>query len=1195
MKKKNLLALLLSLMMCGSTVSAFAACGDDSSSSSSSSSSNQVTEMEELKIINSDFETYDDKDGVYPMVTDTEGWTWNRNTASSGTALESQSASGIIDTQDKAWNNLTTSGLPTGKTAATLTEDEAKQYWKDMTAKDKVEYYDAWEKANPKGDIEDDLDFYEDINIDTKDLMVFKNHQDEWYADIKNPRTHNYNPNATVEENEYGKTHTKVLMLRNNHSSNSGNFIGTALKYTSSTNVTVEAGTCAEFSVWVKTANLRDSRNETVVDKGAYIQITHALGSASQAPLVIKNINTEGVPNDAEHNWGWVQYKFALKASPFASSSFSIVLGLGMGGGTNRLEYVNGVAFFDDIKCETVEKLSTEMDDAETVTLSDDDKIYTYAEAAAENNKFTIDFTDTLDKWTDNADYILNDENKWDIAPTTEVRSGKTYSSVQGKNSEGQEIDHPTLPNGWAKDQTPYPTLGKGFDVSKDVVGVYNNVAEALKDSNNVFAQSQYNDIFKDKTYWPGEDANDLATKKALVLFSARGAAYTAKSPAFNLAANQKILYSFFVKTSAMDGMTGAGVKLVNNEGNPAISSIDTTTATKIEVNEKDIHDGWVQCFFFLHNDSALDITGLHFEFTFGPTTIVDTPKDSYQAGFAVFTNFQQKTMTDTEFDCAVASTYAQKVVLEGKVNTATGDDGFGTPVVSEETNIENTYALLTQYTGVYSDSVLVGGTSTVTNAYKNAGLLNKEHAKNYSTILSRLGATGTTDADKWNSVFGDPAYSATATQPLVIENDATAEEAYGFIGSAASVSAGNVTAVSLRVKVKNSVANVYLIDTSTNKFEVMSVSRNLTYWYDDEGNVLAKDPKADDFSARNHTAFKKQANGLYKVNPTWEGAENVDKDLYFANLQAYDVDKTTKNLLLDSDTTYGYNDEWKHDGNDGVAFYNYNETEKWAYAYSDYATNSSHNVKVYDFANAGLTPRYEAKQSKGFSVEITDTDGKWAEVIFYLQAGDEAKNYRLEVWNGSRDGQTVNTTNGGFVAFDTWVVDSAQTTVDEWLATAKKDKVDGANYFEGVFSFYDNAQFLRYDESLDHNKVGDNYETYLSSANAVTTTYLYTETINQALDKTAYKTYTTYANFATVDKVQSADPVEDEDDTTDDTTDTENPTNVWLLASSIIIAAVLLLAVVSLIVRKIAENVRRKRGVIIKKSNRLKKDKKSK
>ena len=1156
MKKKNLVALLLSLMMCGSTVSAFAACGDSSSSSSSSSSSNQTTEMEELKIINSDFETYDDKDGVYPMITDTEGWTWSRNSASSGTALESQSASGIIDTQDKAWNNLTTSGLPTGKTAATLTEDEAKQYWKDMTAKDKVEYYDAWEKANTKGDIEKDLDFYEDINIEVKDLMVFKNHQNELYANIENPRTHDYDENATVEENEYGKTHTKVLMLRNNHSSNSGNFIGTALKYTSSTNVTVEAGTCAEFSVWVKTANLRDSRNERVVDKGAYIQITHALGSASQAPLVIKNINTEGVTD----NNGWVQYKFALKASPFASSSFSIVLGLGMGGGTNRLEYVNGVAFFDDIKCETLE--TYDATGSQIVRLSDDDKIYTYAEAAATNNKFTIDFTDTLGEWKNGADYILNDESKWNIAPTTEVRSGKTYSSVAGQN--------------------PYPTLGNGFAVDKDKKGIYDSVAAALNDSNNVFAQSQYNDIFAGHDYLTGG--------KALVLFSARGAAYTAKSPAFNLAANEKILYSFFVKTSAMDGMTGAGVKLVNNEGNPAISSIDTTTATKIEVNEKDIHDGWVQCFFFLHNDSALEIKDLHFEFTFGPTTIVDTPKDSYQSGFAVFTNFQQKEMTDTEFDCAVASTYAQKVVLEGKVNQATGDDGFGTPVVSEETNIENTYALLTQYTGVYSDSVLVGGTSTVTNAYKNAGLLNKEHAKNYSTILSRLGGNDAT----WESVFGDPAYSATATQPLVIENDATANKAYGFIGAAASVSAGNVTAVSLRVKVENSVANVYLIDTSTNKFEVMSVSRNLTYWYDDEGNVLAKDPKADDFSARNHTAFKKQANGLYKVNPTWEGATGVDKDLYFANLQAYDVDKTTKNLLLDSDTTYAYNDEWKHDGNDGVAFYNYNETEKWAYAYSDYATNPSHNVKVYDFANAGLTPRYEAKQSKGFSVEITDTDGKWAEVIFYLQAGDEAKNYRLEVWNGSRDGQTVNTTEG-FVAFDTWVVDSAQTTVDEWLATAKKDKVDGANYFEGVFSFYDNAQFLRYDESLDHNKVGDNYETYLSSANAVTTTYLYTETINQALDKTAYKTYTTYANFATVDKVQSADPVEDEDDTTDDTTDTENPTNVWLLASSIIIAAALLLAVISLIVRKIAENVRRKRGVIIKKSNRLKKDKKSK
>ena len=1123
------------------------------------------------------------------MGTDVEGWTWSRNSASSGTALESQSASGIIDTQDSAWANFTTTGLPEGKTPATITEEEAEEYWEDMTAKDKVEYYEAWEKANPKGDIEEDLEFYEELNVDVDDLLAFKSYNGEKVVNIQNPRTHDYTEGETVTEDEYGKTDTKVLMLRNNHSSANGDFIGTALKYTSTTTVTVDAGTTAKFSVWVKTANLRDLNNDRVVDKGAYIQITHALGSKSQAPLVIKNINTAGV---TENN-GWVQYNFALKASPFASSSFSIVLGLGMGGGTNRLEYVNGVAYFDDITFETLEDYTPAT--GTKVVGTEDQKIYSQDEAEAVNRTFTIDFTTNLENWmmdkTDaNPDgtYILDNkylttdttQNRWQFGATTEERSGKPYSSVAGNN--------------------PYvPTLGNGFNGEDDFVGVFSNVATALNDPDNDFARAHYNAIFAGHDY--------LTNEKALVLYSARGAAYTAKSPTFNLKQDEKMLFSFFVKTSDMEGISGAGVKLVDNESNPTLSALDTTTAVKIEAGtNKDVHDGWVQCFYFVHNDSGMAINGLYFEFTFGPTTIIDTPKDSYQSGFAVFTKFEHKIMSDSEFDSAVSGSYAQRVVLEGKYSQPTGDSGFGTPVLSEVMDIEKGYALPTEYTGVYSDSVLVGGNSTITNSYTEkyenseetfakAGLLNRENSKNnaaYSTILTRLGGSD------WNSVFGDPGRGATATQPLVIENNKE-NKAYGFVGTASSVAANNFTAVALRVKVSgaNTKASVYLIDTSTENFDVMTVSRNVTYWYDDDGNVLSKDPSADDFSVKNHTAFKKQLNGLYKANPTWEKYSTLSEEYqnaYFANLQAYEVDKNN-NLLLDGATTYDYNDDWKHDGNDGVAFYSYNKDEKWAYAYSNNTT------KVFDFSkvnvdaeNPTLSPRYSSAVSNAFAVtEIGDTKGNWAEVIFYLRAGENAKNYRLEVWNGTRDG--VASTGNGFVAFDSWS-GASESDVDTWLANETKDMEENANFFQSVFSFYDHAQYLRYDENIDYNTVGDNYKTYSSSANTEATAYFYTESTTKVVSNdTEFKTYYTYANYSMLDKVQSADPVEEEDDTTDDTEDEDNSANVWLLASSIIVAAVLVLAVASLIVRKVAENVRRKRGVIVKNTTRLKKEKKTK
>ena len=1186
MKKKNLLALFLALMMASSTATAFAACGgdDDASSSSSSSSSNEDLETEDLAILNSDFETYDDKDGTYPMVTDVQGWTWSRNTASSGTAIESKSASGIVDTDPEAWKQFTTSGLPSGKSISYLVEhvDEAEDLWEDMTAKDKVEFYDAWEKANPKKEIEEELDFYEELNIDVDDLMVFKNNKGEEWATIENPGTHD----GLAEETQYEKTNTKVLMLRNDHSSNSGDFIGTAAKYTSSTNVTVEAGTTAVFSVWVNTANLRDQRNETLVDKGAYIQITHALGSKTQSPLLVKNINTNGE---------WVQYSFTLKGSTYTSSSFTIVLGLGLTGGTNRLEYVNGVAFFDDIECKTMQ--TSEYVAPATTELVDiwaDSKEYPQNEAEAFH--YTLDFTQTWDAddtnhW--NWDVLSNLES---TAPTTEQGTSQTYSSVPKYETNNEPI-------------IPYPTLNGGFSQVGDIVGKFNSVTEALNDASNPFAQAVYNSTFK-PTEKDDED-NDivkyLTDKPALVLFSANGAAYTAKTNDFEIKANDKVMLSFFVKTSEMNGLTGATVKLVDNEGNPALS-IDSTTATKIEVDETDIHDGWVQCFFFIHNDSGMDITNLHFEFSYGPTTIIGTPKSSYQAGYAVFTNFETKTMSDKAFECAVASDHAKVVTLSGKVNDFAGDSGFGTPTLSEATNIEYRYALAKEYTGIYSDSVLVGGNSTATNAYANAGLLDKEHAANYADILENLGADATllataknlennADAKQtakdaawaavWNSVFGDNLYNATATRPLVIETEEN--KAYGFVGNVASVAANSTKTVSLRVKVSaGAIANVYLVDTTDKDFNVLSVERSISYWYDEEGNVLSKDPSDDDFYARYHTAFKKQSNGLYKVNPTWEYAESiVDKDAYYANLQAYEYDAKSGNLLLDSQTTYAYNDDWKHDGNDGYAFYDYNDTEKSAYAYSN------KTVKVLDFSNVtDLQPRYDVAESDGLSVTVEPTGENWVEVVFYLRAGATAKSYRLEVWNGSRDGQTTSAKDS-FVAFDSWSVPSDDSSIDTWLSEAKEeeDKKDEAdrNYFENVFSFYDNGQYLRYDSSLDQNKVGDAFTSYVYAAEGQGVAYLTKKTENRI---------TTYANFTFEENVQTPDPVTDnsDDSNNSDNSDTGEETNPWLLGSSIAVAAALLLAVVSLIIRKVVAYVRKKRGiVVVQKPKREKKEKQSK
>ena len=1177
-RKKNLLAIFMSLMMATSTTVAFASCSNDSSSSSSSSSEESTeseTFSDEGLVKNADFETYDDKDGLNPIVTSVTGWTRSVNSATSGTALSSKAASGIVDTQDDAWKNLTVSNLD--KPAKELTEEEAKSKWDTMSVRDKLEYYSAWKDANDDDDDKDitDLSFYQSFNIDDEDLPLLKQ-DDETFTAVANPRTHDWVEGKEVTEDEDGKTNTKVLMLHNEYSNSSYAHLGTAQKFTSSTSVTVNAGTSANFSVWVKTSNLTctttsGDKTEEVVDKGAYISITHSVGGKTLDPLEVKNINTESV---TENN-GWVKYEFALKGASYADSTFTIVLGLGLGGGTDRYEYVNGYAFFDDIECKLVEnKNAMSVPSGEELTLGSSKEAKIFDASEVDTKKFVLDFSGDFEN------YNLLTQTGWEIAPTTEKRESNNIQYTAIEQSDISKF--PSI----AGAQTYSPSLGAGFDTDYDKYAI-GNIASTLNDDNNAFAKAAYNEYFKDHDY--------LTDGDALILFSAKGATYTAKSPAITIQAGEKVAYSFFVKTSDMNGITGAGVTLLDKEGKPSISGLDTTTISPIKVTvtenetetEKELHDGWQQCFFFIHNDSE-DSATVNFSFTLGSTTVIDTEKSAYGEGFAVFTGFKSKSsldatnpFSDEAFACAASGNYSKVVTLTGETNVAQGDSGFDTATKLSDANIEDGFAIPKNYKGVYSNSAYVGGNvaNTDINVYQNAGLLNKEHAENYTEILEKLGGEGAT----WNSVFDEM-----TTQPLVIYTDDSTEQAgqsYGFIGSTTTVSANTYKAVSLRVKVsEGAVASVYLIDTNDDaRQNCLSVGRTLTYWYDEEGNVLAKDPSAEDFVARTDTAFKLQANGLYKVNPNWSGAEGIDKNAYYANLQAYGV--KAGNLVLENGISYEYSDNWKHDGNDGVAFYDYNETDKTAYAYNTDRVSKENNILVRDFSLASLPARYEAiadGNAKALKAEVTGTGDGWATVTFYLHTGDEAKNYRLEVWSGTRDNSKING-RGAFVAFDAWTVDETDAKITAWLDVAKEGMVEGENYFEGAFSFYDSAKYLRYDESLDENKVGnsyDNFASYSSASNAEKVAYLYKET--------AGVSYVTYADFSTAETTVSAEADDDHDhDHEEEEEAPENTMNVWLLASSIAIAAVLVLAVVSLILRKVVLKSR--------KAQAPKKEKKSK
>ncbi|MBE7086147.1 MAG: hypothetical protein E7366_03240 [Clostridiales bacterium] len=1137
LRKKQLLALFLSVMMT-SSLAALASCTDDEKTDSSSTSSSSAAPEEEVDtgiIKNAHFKTFNTNGGLNVIGTSVTGWT-----RSAGSANSSKSASGIVDTSK--WDDMTTNAV---EDPSKLSDKDAEDKWATLTTKDKLEFYEAWKDANPKKTISKELkDFYQSFNVDAEDLPTCKN------------------PGVAPDSKD-----SNVLMIHNNYYTSSYKGLGTAQKYTASSTVTVKAGTSAEFSVWVRTSDLECATTEgkdpqPAVDKGAYISVAHTVGGKSMDAFEIKNIQTDE----------WTQYSFYLQGASNVDTTFTVSLGLGQGTTSDRLEYVNGYAFFDDIECNTISN-ATYAEKVEGIAeeyvmgfeSAAEDKVFTYS--ADMQKVYALDFFGGFEAY---GDFLTAG---FDIAATTEKSTSgkKTYTAAAGV--EGTEV---------------FKALQPGFNVGNDLTNskVYSNTE--LKAATDEYVQKVYNNYFADGKYLNGENEN------ILLLISSEGAAYTATNKTtFTLDAynpddeNAKNFYaiSFFVKTSDMQGVTGAGVTLneLDEKGEiinkTSISSIDTTSLSKVDINEetKDIYDGWQQCVFFVSNETDAAKT-FSLSFTYGPTGVVSTTKTSYYAGFAAFAGFEQSVMTEKEFASATSGTYTKTVSLTGVEEEKTGDSGFDATSGTSDPNrtIEKGFATLKNYKGVYSDSAYVSnGTDTAVNQLATAGLFNKEYVTienengekvenaDYKAVLEKLGAT------TWEEAFGN------ATQPVVIYNEA-AGKSYGFIGAATTIAANSYKTISLRVKVsEGSTAFVYLMDMEDDTHQKkLAISNKLTYWYDDEGNVCAKDPSDEHFNAKYDVAFKLQANGLYTVNPVWnaETKSGLDEKAYYANLSAYEV-KGTDLVIAEGGASYDYNGEYKNDGMDGIAFYGYNAEAKTAYAYP---VGTENNVVVTDFSKvAALAPRTTTENSKDLVFEIGATNGEWATVTFYLHTGDTEKNYRLEIWSGARDGETT----AGYVMFDSNKPADVDATSFANLIDLRKDDVTEENKFEGAFSFYDSAKYLRYDETLDVNGVGNSYESYLPSA--------YTSGIAY-LKYVGVEGYEMYADYS-LSEVTVTPDVEEEDTTTEeeDEHNHEGETNFGLLFSSIAVAVVLVLAVASIIVRKIVEASRKKKGAQARKAER--------
>lgn len=1142
-RKSKFLAFLLSVMMVSTAGAMFASCtdGDESSSSSSSSEQTEETKTDKGDIKNANFD-FTTLSSKTAIGTSVTGWSRSVNSTSSGSASSSKSASGVLDTSADHWKYLTGSNY-TKEQLEAMSDADAVKDWANFSVKDKLAYYDVWKArpANKDKSISKDFEAYESINIDEEDIPT-----------VENPGTR---PTEDGEELD-----SNVLMIHNHYytsSSTKDKPIGTAQKYTSSSTVTVPAGSSAKFSVWVKTADLQsaasgNSATQDAVGKGAYISVTHSVGGKSLDAYEVKNIDVED----------WTQYTFYLKGSYYADTTFSLVLGLGQGSTNDRYEYVNGYAFFDDIQFELIENGDFDKDTAGWKTV----------DLESEKADKTVDtFKDDATSFAMN---FYGDTSAWGTADIPATVVGTATASTDGSKL------NPTA-------------------VSTDVAKVFENQAAiATEADSNEYLKLVYDNFFKDTDF--------VESEEVLMFLSTKGTAYTAENAmTFTLPDGQDYMgLSFFVKTSDLNGGTGAGITLVDALNKTAFTALDTSDVKGVKIgDDEDAYDGWQQVFFFI--ERAEDVAGdLNFNLTFnyGPTDITSsTAKTTFAQGFAAFAKFTQYVgMTELEYETAAVGTYSKKVTLKGaEEDKAAGNSGFDSAVGVPSNALETGLANPQNYKGVYSDNYRVSLPTAETwndntkrnyNQYNQAGLLNREKFAEYfdtydatkpeyawlnSLKASALAANAeNTTAEKvWNYHFGD------ATQPLMIMNDTQATKSYGFIGTSKSTS-DEYTAVSLRVKTVNAKASVYLIDMDdSSRQSVLSVNRALTYWYNDEGNICTGDPSEN----KTVVAFKLQKNGLYKANKNWEGYEKLGalKDEYFANLSAY----TEADGIL-----YAAENSASHD------YYDYKWNREMFYKNNDswYTEANGAGVKVIDLAsvtegvegvsNGVLTARYLPEAKQELKVENINTNGEWAYVTFYIRKGATTKNYRLEVWSSATRKGDANKSEGGYVVFDS---NNPGTASENFALTEDYKENEKVTWFESVFSYFDTDKHVRYNAELDVDKSGNVYEeSYTPSA--FTESIAYLAYLNYDNDNV----YNVFADYSVSDQEVVAQEITD--DTTPDSEEEEEEendgANAWLLASSIAVAAVLVLAVASIVVRKLVAKFQRKHGAKARKTVKEKK-----
>ena len=968
-------------------------------------------------------------------------------------------------------------------------------------------------------------------------------------------------------------------------------------------------------------------------------------------------------------NNGWMQYTVYVSACNYAATTISLTVGLGKAS-IYTLEgyaFFDDITYEKYLNTDEMTQAAgadwDKVSDANTCTLlyEGEDKIYrtdretinkdhpdeTVIEHHSNYDTFYIDLTAenesvpvNLGSGNLSAGLTVDDDNY-----TTSLNdvSGQLVGDVSASAHEGDRYlstDIRTDPNYGAN----------GFDVSNDVIANLSVTASdswtsAIANIAGSTVEAELDEALKTAVVLPGA-GTDVST---LLMFSARGAAYESvisDAADFTIAGGEYKIVTFWVKTSDQDGNSTANitVRQKGNDENSASIQVDSTTIAEVTINDREnVYEGWVQCYALIGNELESGDEDQQFEIVvnYGPTAIKDAALNSYYPGWVAVTNISVLTVDETAFGYADTSSRAASITIteESEESGSNFDEAYG----SSANDIESQITRPANYTGVnggsadvLNDVVDINGNPDYhsRNDYEYAGLINKDYREAYAatyrelledeTYLSSPIAALFGSDDKWNEVLGS------ANQPLLIINtvrtiaDKTVNN-YGFYGARSTVNSDSYTAVSVKVKVSaGAVATVYLVDPD-NKETLKYVTPEYTFWYDNDGNVLKGEPDEDwnRDEQRANIAYTLREDGLYEDEDgnLYANLYNLDREYFDERADYYDENGTSVSFdeLEEGKIYYANAERTEYAEHNlvttaGDRVYRYVSGLGDDVVYSYFVNDEPDNGKqVKPFDTTVAVPRYTQEESTPYSFTIDaianpELADRWITVSFFIHTGNAAKNYRLEVWSGTRDGAyTEGVTEGSYVLFDYSSVSLDESTYSSLLSHYSdsiieyyRDALEQADpsivfdsnseniaYYEKLaadmgldlndliydysaqyytYTLYDSATYIPFNgETAEEGESGYNY-TYSEYSEQLAALRV-DDTMNASGQLKSTPMLGMFIDYSALDKdISLTSPPEATED--EETVVPDDGTNVWLLASSIVMVVAILIAIAVLVLR---------------------------